>query len=98
VTSQTPGITFRFSEAATIVGETVIVSSGSSSSAAIGSTRRAAALTWLRSSCDRGADGARAGEVPTDDVWEHTVPLASRFATGVQEAIGNLPDAVASLA
>ena len=32
---------------------------------------------------------ATLGEVLTDDVWEHTIPLAARFADGVREAIGD---------
>jgi glutamate-1-semialdehyde aminotransferase len=34
---------------------------------------------------------ATLGSVLTDDAWEHTIPLASRFAAGVREAIGDRP-------
>ena len=47
VTSQRPGMTFRFCDAAIIVGATVIPSSGSTISAATGSIARAAASASL---------------------------------------------------
>jgi glutamate-1-semialdehyde aminotransferase len=34
---------------------------------------------------------ATLGAVLTDDVWEHTIPLASRFADGVRSAIADRP-------
>jgi glutamate-1-semialdehyde 2,1-aminomutase len=34
---------------------------------------------------------ATLGSVLTDDVWEHTIPLATRFAEGVREAMGDKP-------
>jgi glutamate-1-semialdehyde 2,1-aminomutase len=34
---------------------------------------------------------ATLGEVLTDDVWEHTIPLAERFADGVRAAVGDRP-------
>ena len=34
---------------------------------------------------------ATLGSVLTDDAWEHTIPLAARFADGVRAAIGALP-------
>ena len=32
---------------------------------------------------------ATLGQVLTDDAWEHTIPLAERFAAGVRDAIGD---------
>ena len=32
---------------------------------------------------------ATLGQVLTDDVWEHTIPLAARFADGVRAAVGD---------
>ncbi len=32
---------------------------------------------------------ATLGRVLTDDVWEHTIPLAARFADGVRAAVGD---------
>jgi glutamate-1-semialdehyde 2,1-aminomutase len=34
---------------------------------------------------------ATLGSVLTDDVWEHTIPLATRFAEGVKNGFGDLP-------
>ncbi len=34
---------------------------------------------------------ATLGSVLTDDAWEHTIPLAARFADGVRSAIGDKP-------
>jgi glutamate-1-semialdehyde 2,1-aminomutase len=34
---------------------------------------------------------ATLGSVLTDDAWEHTIPLAERFAAGVREAMGDKP-------
>jgi glutamate-1-semialdehyde 2,1-aminomutase len=34
---------------------------------------------------------ATLGSVLTDDAWEHTIPLAERFADGVREAMGDKP-------
>ena len=34
---------------------------------------------------------ATLGSVLTDDVWEHTIPLAARFADGVREGFGSRP-------
>ncbi len=34
---------------------------------------------------------ATLGSVLTDDAWEHTIPLAARFADGIRESIGSLP-------
>jgi glutamate-1-semialdehyde aminotransferase len=34
---------------------------------------------------------ATLGSVLTDDVWEHTIPLAARFAEGVKNGFGDLP-------
>jgi glutamate-1-semialdehyde 2,1-aminomutase len=34
---------------------------------------------------------ATLGSVLTDDAWEHTIPLAARFAAGIRESIGSLP-------
>lgn len=34
---------------------------------------------------------ATLGQVLTDDVWEHTIPLAERFADGVRAAAGDRP-------
>jgi glutamate-1-semialdehyde 2,1-aminomutase len=34
---------------------------------------------------------ATLGSVLTDDAWEHTIPLATRFAEGVKNGFGDLP-------
>jgi glutamate-1-semialdehyde 2,1-aminomutase len=47
--------------------------------------------TLAGNSLSLAAMRATLGRVLTDDAWEHTIPLAQRFADGVQEGIGDRP-------
>jgi glutamate-1-semialdehyde 2,1-aminomutase len=47
--------------------------------------------TLAGNSLSLAAMRATLGEVLTDDAWEHTIPLAQRFADGVREGMGDRP-------
>ena len=52
------------------------------------STPAASAARWPATRSRWRRCGRRSARVLTDDVWEHTIPLAARFAEGVRAAVG----------